>query len=83
MSHLAAGVAGGISTGDAAGGATGAQAGRNAVENNNLRAPQLDEFAERARGCGARGDCHQVIEEMELLTDVEGNLITATPGKMK
>lgn len=27
----------------------GAQAGRNAVENSNLCAPQLDEFAERAR----------------------------------
>ncbi|MCH4590544.1 VENN motif pre-toxin domain-containing protein, partial [Achromobacter xylosoxidans] len=68
LSQLAAGIAGGLSTGDAAGGVTGAQAGRNAVENNNLNAPQLDEFAERARGCGARGDCHQVIEEMERLS---------------
>nr|WP_275253746.1 hemagglutinin repeat-containing protein [Achromobacter xylosoxidans] len=68
LSQLAAGIAGGLSTGDAAGGVTGAQAGRNAVENNNLSAPQLDEFAERARGCGARGDCHQVIEEMERLS---------------
>ncbi|MFY2819647.1 VENN motif pre-toxin domain-containing protein [Achromobacter xylosoxidans] len=68
LSQLAAGIAGGLATGDAAGGVTGAQAGRNAVENNNLSAPQLDEFAERARGCGARGDCHQVIEEMERLS---------------
>ncbi|QEQ22201.1 hypothetical protein F0U64_07305 [Achromobacter xylosoxidans] len=68
LSQLAAGIAGGLATGDAAGGVTGAQAGRNAVENNNLNAPQLDEFAERARGCGARGDCHQVIEEMERLS---------------
>ncbi|ODA01880.1 hypothetical protein A7P25_01250 [Achromobacter xylosoxidans] len=68
LSQLAAGIAGGLATGDAAGGLTGAQAGRNAVENNNLSAPQLDEFAERALGCGARGDCHQIIEEMERLS---------------
>ncbi|MCG2596946.1 MAG: hemagglutinin repeat-containing protein [Achromobacter sp.] len=68
LSELAAGIAGGLATGDAAGGVTGAQAGRNAVENNNLSASQLHEFAERARGCEARGDCHQVIEDMERLS---------------
>ncbi|MBN5215716.1 hemagglutinin repeat-containing protein [Serratia ureilytica] len=68
LSQLAAGLAGGLATGDTAGAVTGGQAGKNAVENNYLSAGQIDDFAARAKGCDARGDCGQIVKEMEDLS---------------
>ncbi|CVB12638.1 Possible hemagglutinin (DUF638) [Serratia marcescens] len=68
LSQLAAGVAGGLATGDTAGTVTGGQAGKNAVENNYLSAGQIDDFAAKAKGCEARGDCGQIVKEMEDLS---------------
>ncbi len=68
LSQLAAGLAGGLATGDTAGAVTGGQAGKNAVENNYLSAKQIDDFAARAKGCDARGDCGQIVKEMEDLS---------------
>ncbi|WP_227508500.1 DNA/RNA non-specific endonuclease, partial [Klebsiella aerogenes] len=66
--RISAGMAGGIATGNTAGAATGAGAGKNAVENNALSVPQIESFAEKARGCEARGDCCQIVKEMEDLS---------------
>ncbi|MGQ5836337.1 hemagglutinin repeat-containing protein [Serratia sp. IR-2025] len=68
LSQLATGLAGGLATGDTAGAVTGGQAGKNAVENNYLSATQIDDFAARAKGCDARGDCGQIVKEMEDLS---------------
>ncbi|BEM63025.1 hypothetical protein SME23J_20520 [Serratia marcescens] len=68
LSQLAAGLAGGLATGDTAGTVTGGQAGKNAVENNYLSAGQIDDFAAKAKGCEARGDCGQIVKEMEDLS---------------
>lgn len=38
------------------------------VENNFLHAEQIDDFAEKAKGCEARGDCAKVVKEMEDLS---------------
>ena len=38
------------------------------VENNSLSVPQIDDFAARAKGCDARGDCGQIVKEMEDLS---------------
>ena len=38
------------------------------VENNALSSTQIDDFAARAKGCEARGDCKQIIKEMEDLS---------------
>ncbi|ERT10258.1 hypothetical protein O185_26025 [Photorhabdus temperata J3] len=38
------------------------------VENNYLSADQIDNFAARAKGCEARGDCKQIVKEMEDLS---------------
>lgn len=38
------------------------------VENNPRSAPQIDDFAARAKGCDARGDCGQIVKEMEDLS---------------
>ncbi|HIH8398699.1 TPA: DUF6862 domain-containing protein [Escherichia coli] len=38
------------------------------VENNSLSADQIDNFAARAKGCEARGDCKQIVKEMEDLS---------------
>ncbi|HHZ4029625.1 TPA: hypothetical protein ACWCH5_005050, partial [Escherichia coli] len=37
-------------------------------ENNSLSADQIDNFAARAKGCEARGDCKQIVKEMEDLS---------------
>ena len=56
-------------TGDSTAGAVaGAQAGKNAVENNWLSATQIDDFAEKAKGCESRGDFGKVVKEMEDLS---------------
>ncbi|WP_431355032.1 hemagglutinin repeat-containing protein [Klebsiella aerogenes] len=68
LASISAGMAGGIATGNTAGAATGAGAGKNAVENNALSVPQIESFAEKARGCEARGDCCQIVKEMEDLS---------------
>lgn len=38
------------------------------VENNALSADQIDSFTARARRCETRGDCKQVVKEMEDLS---------------
>ncbi|KZR06681.1 hypothetical protein A3N63_23695 [Klebsiella aerogenes] len=68
LASISAGMAGGIATGNTAGAATGAGAGKNAVENNALSVPQIESFAEKAWGCEARGDCGQIVKEMEDLS---------------
>ncbi len=68
LASISAGMAGGIATGNTVGAATGAGAGKNAVENNALSVPQIESFAEKARGCEARGDCGQIVKEMEDLS---------------
>ena len=68
LGTLAAGLAGGVAGDGTADAVAGAQAGRNAVENNHLKAEQIDDFAARAKGCEARGDCDQIVKEMEDLS---------------
>lgn len=41
------------------------------VENNYLSATQIDDFAAKAKGCDARGDCKQIVKEMEDLSLVQ------------
>lgn len=38
------------------------------IENNALSVPQIESFAEKAKGCEARGDCGQIVKEMEDLS---------------
>lgn len=38
------------------------------VENNALSVSQIESFAEKAKGCEARGDCGQIVKEMEDLS---------------
>ncbi|WP_448511316.1 hypothetical protein, partial [Photorhabdus sp. MH8.4] len=38
------------------------------IENNFLSADQITDFAARAKGCEARGDCQQIVKEMEDLS---------------
>lgn len=38
------------------------------VENNSLSVDQIDGFAAKAKGCDARGDCQQIVKEMEDLS---------------
>lgn len=68
LATISAGMAGGIAGDSTASAAAGAQGGKNAVENNALSADQIDSFAARARGCETRGDCKQVVKEMEDLS---------------
>ncbi|HBL4971661.1 TPA: hemagglutinin repeat-containing protein [Enterobacter cloacae] len=68
LATISAGMAGGIAGDSTASAAAGAQGGKNAVENNALSADQIDSFAARARGCQTRGDCKQVVKEMEDLS---------------
>lgn len=62
----------GAGVGGAVGGGTGAGSGgsaaRTEVENNTLSVPQIESFAEKAKGCEARGDCGQIVKEMEDLS---------------
>jgi len=64
---LAGATAGGAVDGSAGVG-SGASAGRTEVENNALTVPQIESFAAKARGCEARGDCEQIVKEMEDLS---------------
>jgi filamentous hemagglutinin len=78
LATLAAGLAGGLignSTGDVI---AGAQTGQTVVENNALSAPQIDDFAARAKGCEARGDCGQIVKEMEDLSLKQRNELIVT-----
>ncbi|VXD01103.1 conserved hypothetical protein [Enterobacterales bacterium 8AC] len=78
LATLAAGLAGGLlgnSTGDVI---AGAQTGKTVVENNALSAPQIDDFAARAKGCEARGDCGQIVKEMEELSLKQRNELIVT-----
>lgn len=68
LATIASGLAGNLAGGDSKSTTTGAQSGKNAVENNALSVPQIESFAEKARGCEARGDCGQIVKEMEDLS---------------
>ncbi|MBD2826942.1 hemagglutinin repeat-containing protein, partial [Xenorhabdus szentirmaii] len=68
LSTIAGGLAAGLTTDSTAGGVSGAQTAKNAVENNFLHADQIDDFAARAKGCEARGDCQQINQEMRDLS---------------
>lgn len=84
LASISAGMAGGIATGNTAGAATGAGAGKNAVENNALSVPQIESFAEKARGCEARGDCGQIVKEMEDLSlNQQKEMIAVCPTNPK
>ncbi|CNM05669.1 TPA: hypothetical protein ACPZLQ_003215 [Yersinia enterocolitica] len=48
------------------------------VENNYLTANQIDDFAARAKGCEARGDCQQIVKEMEDLSLKQRNELIVT-----
>ena len=61
-----AGVGGAVGGGSGAG--SGGSAARTEVENNSLSVPQIESFAEKAKGCEARGDCGQIVKEMEDLS---------------
>ncbi|MEN4644550.1 hemagglutinin repeat-containing protein [Pantoea agglomerans] len=63
-----AGAAAGGAVDGSAGVGSGASAGRTEVENNALTVPQIESFAAKARGCEARGDCEQIVKEMEDLS---------------
>ncbi len=78
LGMLAAGLAGGVTGDSTAGAVAGAQAGRNAVENNHLKAEQIDDFAARAKGCEACGDCGQIVKEMEDLSLKQRNELIVT-----
>ncbi|CAE1140998.1 hemagglutinin repeat-containing protein [Serratia sp. Tan611] len=68
LATLASGLAGGLIGGSTADTLAGAQSGKTTVENNLLHAEQIDDFAARAKGCEARGDCGKVVKEMEDLS---------------
>jgi len=50
----------------------------NVVENNYLSATQIDDFAAKAKGCDARGDCGTVVKEMEALSLKQRNELITT-----
>ncbi len=78
LATLAAGLAGGLVGDSSSSAVAGAQAGKNAVENNFLSAKQIDDFAARAKGCDARGDCNQIVKEMEDLSLKQRNELIVT-----
>ncbi|MEK9498090.1 VENN motif pre-toxin domain-containing protein, partial [Photorhabdus sp. P32] len=78
LSTLAGGIAAGLVTDSTAGGVDGAQTAKNAVENNFLTAKQIDDFVAKAKGCEARGDCNQIVKEMEDLSLKQRNELIAT-----
>ncbi|CQH64241.1 adhesin/hemagglutinin [Yersinia enterocolitica] len=78
LATLAAGLAGGLVGDSSSSAVAGAQAGKNAVENNYLSAKQIDDFAARAKGCDARGDCNQIVKEMEGLSLKQRNELIVT-----
>ncbi|EPN4475932.1 hypothetical protein ACT0YI_004410, partial [Yersinia enterocolitica] len=43
-----------------------------------LSAKQIDDFAARAKGCDARGDCNQIVKEMEGLSLKQRNELIVT-----
>ncbi|EJL7865036.1 TPA: contact-dependent inhibition effector tRNA nuclease [Escherichia coli] len=68
LATVSAGLACGLTGNSTASAAVGAQSGKNAVENNFLTADQIDSFAAKAKGCEVRGDCKQIVKEMEELS---------------
>ncbi|WP_173361606.1 hemagglutinin repeat-containing protein [Pectobacterium atrosepticum] len=70
--------AGGIAGGNLAGAGSGANTAKNEVENNFLSADQITDFAARAKGCEARGDCKQIVKEMEDLSLKQRNELIVT-----
>uniref|UniRef100_UPI001F20AA72 VENN motif pre-toxin domain-containing protein n=1 Tax=Yersinia thracica TaxID=2890319 RepID=UPI001F20AA72 len=78
LATLAAGLAGGLTGDSTADTVAGAQTGKNAVENNFLSATQIDDFAAKVKGCDARGDCKQIVKEMEDLSLKQRNELIVT-----
>ena len=78
LATVAAGLAGGLVGDSGASAVAGAQSGKTTVENNYLSADQIDNFAARAKGCEARGDCGQIVKEMEDLSLKQRNELIAT-----
>ncbi|QCT22664.1 hypothetical protein FEM41_11495 [Jejubacter calystegiae] len=78
LGTLAAGLAGGLAGNSTADAVSGAQAGKNSADNNFLHAEQIDDFAAKAKGCEARGDCKQIVKEMEDLSLKQRNELIAT-----
>ncbi|WP_414455846.1 contact-dependent inhibition toxin CdiA [Enterobacter quasiroggenkampii] len=78
LATLASGLAGGLVGDSSANAVAAAQAGKTTVENNSLSADQIDNFAARAKGCEARGDCGQIVKEMEDLSLKQRNELIAT-----
>lgn len=68
LATVAAGLAGGLVGDSGASAVAGAQSGKTTVENNFLTADQIDSFAAKAKGCEVRGDCKQIVKEMEELS---------------
>lgn len=68
LALIAASLSGALVSDDTAGAVDAYNTGKNAVENNYLRADQLDKFAAKAQGCKQRGDCDAVRKEMQTLS---------------
>ncbi|WP_249939029.1 VENN motif pre-toxin domain-containing protein, partial [Tenebrionicola larvae] len=76
---IAGGLAGAAGTeGDLSMAAPGANAAKVEVTNNSLSARQIDDFATKAKGCEARGDCKQIVKEMEDLSLKQRNELIVT-----
>ncbi len=54
-----------------------AQTGKTTVENNYLHSTQIDDFAAQIKGCEARGDCKQIINNMEQLSVAQQDQLIA------
>ncbi|MCP2002711.1 UNVERIFIED_ORG: filamentous hemagglutinin [Buttiauxella agrestis ATCC 33320] len=63
---------GGAAVGGVTGGSNGAMSGAatalDSVRYNYLDHKQIEEFAEKTKGCEARNDCQQIVKEMEALS---------------
>ncbi|AYH48267.1 hemolysin BL-binding protein [Dickeya fangzhongdai] len=68
LSTIAGGLAAGVAGNSGTDAVQGAQSAQVAVENNYLSADQIEDFAAKAKGCEARGDCKQIVKEMEDLS---------------
>ncbi|WP_445335768.1 hemagglutinin repeat-containing protein [Citrobacter koseri] len=66
---IAGGLAGAaITDGDLSMAALASGTAKVEVENNSLSVDQINGFAAKAKGCGARGDCGKIVKEMEDLS---------------
>ncbi|EPM0022241.1 hemagglutinin repeat-containing protein [Citrobacter farmeri] len=66
---IAGGLAGAaVTDGDLSMAALASNTAKVEVENNSLSEDQINGFAAKAKGCEARGDCQQIVKEMEDLS---------------